>query len=129
MPKKVPRHPSFLLKIKITIVLLVCKSISSNHPFIYPTIHLFVYPSIHLPIYISIHIYTIPLIHLYTYPSIHQSIEPFIHLSLSLSLSLSLLLCCPLSFPSQFSLTHWHGHTFWMRSKRSSFIQSVSQHA
>jgi hypothetical protein len=35
---KVPRHPSFLLKIKRTIVLLVCKCISSNHPFIYPSI-------------------------------------------------------------------------------------------
>ncbi len=148
---KVPRHPSFLLKIKI-IVLLVCKSISSNHPFIYPTIHLFAI-SIHLSIYPFTYLYINsftylyinppihhsinPVIHLYTNPSIHQSIytpihiytNPLIHLFISLSLSLSLLYCHPLSFPSQFYLTHWHARTFCMRSKRSSFSQSVSQSA
>jgi hypothetical protein len=116
----VPRHPSFLLKIKL-IVLLVCKSISSNHPFIYPTIHLFAI-SIHLSIHIypPIHHSINPFIHLYTYPCIHQSIDPFIHLSLSL------LHCRPLSFSSQFSLTNWYARTFCVRSKRSSVSQSVN---
>jgi hypothetical protein len=112
---------------------LVCKSISSSHPFICP--------SIHLPIYTPIHLYTNPLIHLsiytavhksiykpiclYTNPSILQSIDPFIHLSLSLSLSSLSLLSLSLS---SLSHTHvqWHTRTFCLRSKRSSFSQSVS---
>ncbi len=79
-----PRHPSFLLKNKnnnsglLKNLLLVCKSISSNHPCIYLSIHLSDYTSINLPIYTPIHLY----INL----TIHQSIDPFFHLSLSLSL-------------------------------------------
>jgi hypothetical protein len=89
---------------------MVCKSISSNHPFIYPSICLYIYltillsicpftylyinPSIHLSIYTPINLYTYPSIHLSIYRPINLYTNPYIHLS-----------------------------------KRSSFIQSVSQSA
>ncbi len=97
-------------------LLLVCKSISSNHPF--------VCLSIHLPIYTSIHLYTNPSIHRYTNPSINLSVytpihlysNPLIHLFISLSLSLThththththngtpALFACALSVPHSFS--------------------------
>ncbi len=126
---------------------MFCWSVSLFHQTIHSTIQLYIYLSIHLPFYTSIHLYTIALIHLsictpihlytnpsirksvytqiylYTNPTIHQSIDPFIQISLSLPL----LHCCPLSFPSQFSLSHTLlAHTLCVRSKRSSFSQSVS---
>jgi len=105
----VPRHLSFLFKIKRTIVLLVCKCISSNHPFIYPTIHLFVSPSIWLSIFPSIHLPIYTSIHIYTY---HCSVALFLFPLNSLSLSLSL--------SHTHTHTHWHARTFCLRSKSAS---------